>query len=206
MKLKLLAPLALLLSANAMAQAPGGEVYIKNISYNGSGCPLGSVAENVSSDKQAFTLTFAEYIAEAGNGLSIRDGRKNCQITLDLKIPQGWQFSIGTFDYRGFVYLSDRNMRAEHNTSYYFQGQGRTGRFRETMRGFQDDYYQFRQRVGLESLVWSSCNASRALNINTAISVRNYNKRRNPDGEGVIGTDSLDGSIKQIWGLRWRRC
>ena len=121
-------------------------------------------------------------------------------------MPQGWQFSIGTFDYRGFVYLENSGVRATHSTSYYFQGQGRTGRFQETMRGYQDEYYQFREQVGLESVVWSSCNASRALNINTSISVKNYRKSRNPDAEGIIGTDSIDGSIKQVWGLRWRRC
>ena len=89
-------------------------------------------------------------------------------------------------------------------TSYYFQGQGRTGRFNETMRGYMDQNFQFRQSVGLESLVWSSCNAERALNINTAISVRA--RRSSSDASGIIGTDSVDGSIKQIWGIRWRRC
>lgn len=192
-------------SSSALASSPS-DVYIKSISYNGSGCPKYSVNENLSSDKKAFTLTFSEYIAEAGPGLSLRDGRKNCQVTLDLNVPQGWQFSVGTFDYRGFVYLENKSVRATHNTSYYFQGQGRTGRFSQSMKGFKDDYYQYREQVGLESLVWSSCNASRALNINTSISVKNYKKKKNPDAEGIIGTDSLDGSIKQIWGIRWRRC
>ena len=198
---KTLAPAAIFVSSAAMA-APQ-DVYIKNIAYNGSGCPIGSVAENLSSDKQAFTLTFAEYIAEAGPGLSLRDGRKNCQITLDLHVPQGWQYSVGTFDYRGFVVL-DRGMQAKHTTSYYFQGQGRTGRFQNTMNGAMDEVFQFRQRVGLESFVWSSCNAERALNINTAISVRRKGGSRR--AEGIIGTDSADGSIQQIWGIRWRRC
>ncbi|SMF20129.1 DUF4360 domain-containing protein [Pseudobacteriovorax antillogorgiicola] len=201
----LVAPAAIMVSSAAFATAPSGEVTIKDISYNGSGCPLGTVAENLAEDKKAFTLTFSDYIAEAGPGLTFSDGRKNCQITLNLKIPQGWQFSVGTFDYRGFVIL-DEDVQAEHSTSYYFQGSGFTGRFRERMRGFMDEYYQFRENVGLESLVWSSCNAERALNINTAISVRNLNKRDNPDALGVIGTDSVDGSIKQIWGIRWRRC
>ena len=113
---KLAASVSLLagLSSTASASVPSGDVYIKKISYNGSGCPRNSVNKNVSSDKKAFTLTFSEYIAEAGPGLSLRDGRKNCQVTVDLKVPQGWQFSIGTFDYRGFVYLENSGIRATH--------------------------------------------------------------------------------------------
>lgn len=204
---KVLAPVAIFaMSSVASANTPNPrEVYIQDINYNGSGCPLGTVAENVSPDAKAFTLTFSDYIAEAGPGVSIRDGRRNCQVTLSLKVPQGWQYSVGTFDYRGYVFL-DRGMRASHNTSYYFQGQGNTGRFASQMSGEIDRDYTFSDSIELGSLVWSSCNASRALNINTAINVRNTNKRRYPDAEGLITNDSIDGEIKHVFGIRWRRC
>ena len=204
---KILAPMALLAASTvASANTPNPrEVYIQGITYNGSGCPLGTVAENVSADAKAFTLTFSDYIAEAGPGVSLRDGRRNCQVTLDLKVPQGWQYSFGTFDYRGYVFL-DRGMQAAHNTSYYFQGQGDTGRFESVMHGDIDRDYTFRDSIALGSMVWSSCDASRALNINTAINVRNSNKRRYPDAAGLITNDSIDGEIKHVFGIRWRRC
>ena len=184
---------------------PADDITIEDISYNGSGCPLGTVMDNVSEDKQAFTLTFAEYIAETGPDYSPSDGRKNCQITLSLKVPQGWQFSIGSFDYRGWLY-ADKGIRAEHNTSYYFQGSSQTARFRERISGPFFDDYQFTENVGIESLVWSRCGVERALNINTAISVRNTRKSKYPDAEGAMGTDSIDGQIQQIFGISWRRC
>ena len=204
---KFLAPVALLaVSAVAQANTPNPrEVFIQDIDYNGSGCPLGTVAENISTDAKAFTLTFSDYIAEAGPGISVREGRRNCQVTLSLKVPQGWQYSLGTFDYRGYVFL-DSGMQASHNTSYYFQGSGFTGRFSSRMRGASERDYTFRDQFGLDSLVWSSCNATRALNINTSINVRNSNKRRYPDAEGLITNDSIDGTIKHVFGLRWRRC
>ena len=107
-----MAPVA---SADPVEAPNPGEVYIQDITYNGSGCPIGTVAENVSDDNQAFTLTFSDYIAEAGPGVSIRDGRRNCQVTLDLHVPQGWQFSLASFDYRGYVFL-DEGMQAVHST------------------------------------------------------------------------------------------
>ncbi|SMF18906.1 DUF4360 domain-containing protein [Pseudobacteriovorax antillogorgiicola] len=193
------------LAGSASAFAPAGDVKVKSIQYNGSGCPLGTVSQNISSDKQAFTLTFAEYIAEAGPDFRLSDGRKNCQLTLTLQVPQGWQFSIGSFDYRGFLF-ADEGMMAEHNTSYYFQGSGFTGRFRERLNGPIYEDYHFRENVGIESLVWSPCGVERALNVNTAISVRNTNKYDFPYSEAVMGTDSIDGQIRQVWGISWRRC
>ncbi|NRA63967.1 MAG: DUF4360 domain-containing protein [Pseudobacteriovorax sp.] len=194
------------LSLAAFGQyAPDTEIEILDIVYNGSGCPLGTVAENVSPDKDAFTLTFSDYIAEAGPVFTARDGRKNCQLTLNLKVPSGWQYSIGDFDYRGFVYL-DNGVRAEHQTNYYFQGDVNTTSFNEQIFGPADDSYAFRETIGLQSRVWSKCSTQRALNINTSINVRNMDKRRRPNAEGVIGTDSIDGQITQIYGVKWRRC
>lgn len=197
-----LAPLALSLaslSSAAQAQSPApGQVYIRSIQYNGSGCPVGSVAGNVSPDKKAFTLTFAEYIADVGPQRRI--DRKFCQLIVNLQIPQGYQFSIGTFDYRGFIAL-DPGTQAMHQTSYYFQGQGQTGRFNKRIFGPNFDDFFFREQVGLESLVWSPCGAQRALNIKTSLMARSDGR-----GYGLIGNDSVDGEIRQIYGLRWRRC
>ena len=39
----------------ALASAPSG-VYIKNIRYNGTGCPAYTVSKNLSPDAKAFTL------------------------------------------------------------------------------------------------------------------------------------------------------
>lgn len=189
----------------AWGVAPADPITIKDISYNGSGCPIGTVAENVAPDKQAFTLTFAEYIAESAPYLSLSDARKNCQLTINLNVPQGWQFSIASFDYRGFAYLEE-GMKADYSTSYYFQGGYGTGRIRRTAYGYFDDIFQFRDQVGLESLVWSPCGVERALNVNTSVFVRNADKNNYPDSEGIIGTDSIDGQIRQVWGIKWRRC
>lgn len=201
----MVAPLTMGLSSVASAQVNPGQVYIEGLTYNGSGCPLGTVAENLSSDRQAFTLTFSDYFAEAGPYAGPRDGRKNCQVTLDLKVPQGFQFSIATFDYRGFVDL-DRGIQARQSASYYFQGQGGTGRFGTTMKGPLVEDYTFRDTIGLASVVWSPCGESRALNINTSVSVSNRNRRQYPDAQGLITNDSIDGAITHKYGLVWRRC
>lgn len=208
---KVLAPAALLVSSVSFGQilVPAEPVTIKSIKVNGTGCPLGTVAQNISEDKQAFTLTFSEFIAETGPGLSPANSRKNCVVTATLKVPVGWQYSIGSFYYRGFMGL-DQGIRATHSTSYFFEGQGRTGTFSATKQGPLSEDFVFTDKIGLQSSVmpdtWSDCSKERALNINTSIRVANVNATVYPNAQGLITNDSIDGEIKQVFGLTWRRC
>jgi hypothetical protein len=205
---KFVAPL-LVMGAAAQAEVrfpvPSEPITIKKIQYNGTGCPLGTVAKNVSDDKTAFTLTFSEFVAEAGPGIPLSYGRKNCVATLVLDVPAGWQYSIGSFFYRGFMAL-DKGIKADHTATYFLEGQGKTGSFRSSNYGPYESDYVYNDQVGIASAVWSPCGVERALNINTSIRVSNTNSRAYPNAQGLITNDSIDGQITQVWGLTWRRC
>ncbi len=207
--IKFVAPIVLVGAvANAQQRsnlAPSEPITIKSIAYNGTGCPLGTVAQNVSEDKQSFTLTFSEFVAEAGPGISLADGRKNCIATMVLNVPGGWQYSVASFYYRGFLAL-DNGVKAEQSADYYFQGQGLTGRFGTTKTGPFESDYVYNDNIGLASAVWSPCGVERALNINAKIRVWNTSSSSYPGARGFITTDSIDGQIKQVWGITWRRC
>ncbi|MDQ3234176.1 MAG: DUF4360 domain-containing protein [Pseudobdellovibrionaceae bacterium] len=206
--IKFIAPL-LVVGAAAHAEerfpVPSEPITIKKIQYNGTGCPLGTVAKNISEDKTAFTLTFSEFVAEAGPGISLSAGRKNCVATLVLDVPAGWQYSIGSFFYRGFMDL-DQGIKAEHSASYFLEGQGKTGTFASSKWGPYESDYVYNDKVGISSAVWSPCGVERALNINTSIRVSNTNAGAFPSAQGLITNDSIDGQITQVWGLTWRRC
>lgn len=205
----LLMPLTFAASTAALANTkPSEGLQIKEIIYNGSGCPIGSVAENVSAAKDAFTLTFSEFYAEVYEGSRPSEQTKNCILTLVLDVPRGWQFSIADFYYRGFMDL-DPYVNATHSTTYFFQGQGRQGSFESLKEGRNYGFngeYVYRDRIGLESNVWSVCNVERSLNINTRIRVDNTRKNSNPAAQGYIANDSIDGKIVQKFGITWRRC
>lgn len=187
-------------SANAMADAPD-YVEIKSIVYAGSGCPAGSVAENVSPDLQAFTLLFDNYIAEVGPGVSAREKRKNCAINIALDFPHGWTFTIAEVDYRGYASL-DRGVVGSQQAAYYFQGQAATGTLSTNFRGPVDKDYHFRDTLALTSLVWAPCGAKRSLNINTQVRLDSNSR----NATGLLTTDSIDGTFKTIFNLKWRRC
>lgn len=191
-----------MLTSAAFASDPHPEyVRVRHINYAGTGCPAGSVAQNLAPDGKAFTLLFDQYVAEAGPGVALTAGRKNCAINVDLDFPQGWSYSILDVDYRGFVQL-DAGATAEQKSAYYFQGDFRTASLATVMRGPLTKDYQIRDSLGLEALVWSPCGASRSLNINTQVRTAALSR----SARGLITIDSIDGELTHVYGIRWRRC
>jgi len=194
--------LFILISSASTALASPPWAYIRSMTHAGTGCPAGTVAENLALDRKAFTLIFDAFVAEGGPGVPFRDRRKNCHILIDLQFPQGWTYSIFTVDYRGYASL-DREVRGIQQSSYYFQGQQLGPRFRTRLTGPYDGDYQRRDTLGISALAWSRCGMRRALNINAQVIVNNrYNRR----GEGVMTLDSIDGQIRHIYGIMWKRC
>lgn len=189
------------LTASSTGFANPSGVYIRNIAYGGNGCPQGSVSQMMSPDATAFTLLLDEYIAEIGPQVPRRENRKSCQLAIDLVVPPGWSYSIGTFDYRGYANL-DRGVTGMQVASYYFQGQGSTGTFNSVLNGAYNNNYQFRDQIGLNAVSWSPCGSARALNVKTEVRLQ----ARSAAARGSMTVDSVDGQVAQVYGLQWRRC
>jgi len=185
----------------AIAESPNpSQVHIQSLSYAGSGCPAGTVSENLSADAKAFTLLFDTYIAEAGPGIRLSEGRKNCQINVDLRVPGGWSYSIIDVDYRGYANI-ERGGTGTQKTYYYFQGQATGPSLSTLIQGPFDNDYQVRDSLGLAAMVWSPCGASRSLNLNTQVRVSAARGR-----SAMMTLDSVDGQLTHIYRLAWRRC
>ena len=189
-------------SITAVAQAPNpGEVYVNNIVHAGTGCPLNSVAGDISEDGKAFTLLFDSYAAEAGPGIARSESRKFCQLTVNLHVPQGWSYTLFDVGYRGFASL-DRGTQGIQTSTYYFQGAtGRQATLSSTIRGQYTNDYAINDRVALDALVWSPCGINRALNIKSAVQVRATGTQ-----QALMTIDSIDGELRHIYGLQWKRC
>ncbi|KAI9141041.1 hypothetical protein BKA69DRAFT_1076887 [Paraphysoderma sedebokerense] len=138
-------------------------VYLEDIKYAGSGCPAGSASAAFNDERTTFTVLFDNYIASAGPGIPIGENRKNCQLNLKVHIPPGYQYSVATVDYRGFVQL-DSGVTALQKSSYYFAGELRQATKEIPFYGPQNKDYVFRDTFDFQSLVWSSCNESQNMN------------------------------------------
>ncbi|MBU2897762.1 DUF4360 domain-containing protein [Vibrio hepatarius] len=205
--LTLLAASSTLLATNVLAevelaQLDPSQVTIQSLQSSGSGCPFGTVSSTIAPDGKSFVLGFDEYIAEAGPDISRRENRKNCQITAVLGIPNGYAFTLADVNYRGYADL-DEHVMAQQTSTYFFAGERQEARLSSAFTGPISDNYQISDRIGLQSLVWSSCNATEPVVIKSEVKVDNRNARQN---SGLITLDTIDGKLTHSYGLMFKKC
>lgn len=174
------------------------------VTYGGSGCPQGSVAQSFNPERTIFTLLFDEYIASVGPGVAATEMRKNCQINVNLHIPPGFSYSIVTADYRGYVQL-ERGLKATQKTIYYFQGETKQVSAGAEFLGPLAKDYLVRDAIPITETIWSDCKALRPLNANTQVRIEKLPQC--PDSaKGQITTDSIDGKVSHVLSLLWKNC
>lgn len=192
--------------SSSPSQAPAGFA-IKAIKTQGPGCPEESVATNISDDRKAFTVSFSQFAIELPAGE--KRVRNSCRLTLKLDVPVGWQYSVASFNHRGFLAL-DEGIEAIHATRYFFKGRGKGGGFRHTEIGEIAKDFVYTDSVGILTSVfsreWSDCVGRRDFIIDTAIQLKNKNPRKFPNATGILSNDNADGEFRQYFGLTWRRC
>ena len=187
--------------AAAQAQDPNpNEVYVQSISYGGTGCPAGSVGSSFSADRKTFTLIFDQFVASIGPGVPITENRKNCQINVNLHLPQGFSYSVATHDYRGYVQLPS-GVQAEQKATYFFQGQSQQANAGSRFSGPVSKDYVVRDTLGLPALVWMPCGRTVPLSINSQVRLTGPSTQ-----QAQITTDSVDGKVRHIFGLQFFPC
>lgn len=182
---------------------PPGKITIDIASVNGTGCKPGSAAVAVTPDKTAFTVTYSEYTARTGGGSNPLDFRKNCQIALNVHVPQGYTYAIASADYRGFASLN-RGATAMQRANYYFAGMSQTAQSTHNFRGPLGDSWFANDSTPVSALVYAPCGAQRFLNINTELRVNQGSA--SPNTTNFMTMDSTDGSINTIYQFAWKQC
>jgi Domain of unknown function (DUF4360) len=187
--IKVLAISGAFLAATA-SQASAQKVEIVGADYGGNGCPGGSASVTVAPDGQSLSVLFDKYSA---NAKIQTESRKSCNLTIPIKVPNGLQVSLFDVDYRGYVAPNTSGaLRAE----YFFAGQ-RGPVVQQTFNG--ETNYEKRDTLGLLSNVWSQCNASPNLRINSSLVAK---------GSGTATLDSIDLSKRAgfVFYVKYRNC
>jgi len=181
------------------AQPNPNEVFVHSISYGGSGCKQGTVGHSFSNDRKSFTLIFDEFVASSGPGVAATESRKNCQLNINMKLPNGFSYSVATFDYRGYVQLP-KGATAEQKSIYYFQGETSQASAGTRFAGPISKDYLVSDAVPFGGMVWMPCGRIIPLNINAQVRLSAGAQ------QAQITTDSIDGKVRQILGLQFRKC
>ncbi|MCD9195007.1 DUF4360 domain-containing protein [Streptomyces albireticuli] len=191
-------------SAAADGAPPPDKVVIDVVSVNGSGCPAGTAAVAVAGDNTAFTVTYSDYLAQVGLGSRPTDFRKNCQLGLNIHVPQGYTYAIAKADYRGFAHLQ-RGATGLEKASYYFQGMSQTTSVTHRFTGPLSDNWRTTDVTAADALVYAPCGAQRILNVNTELRVAAGTS--DPDTtNSFMAMDSTDGSVNTLYHFSWKEC
>jgi len=198
----------ILLSMKATAQSAPDRAAITAVHLRGTGCDQAEVAAALSPDFKDISLLFDNYVVEIGQGSSQPhrlDLIKDCQITLVLDVPAGWQMAFRAVDYRGFVVLSSQGT-AFHRFSIQQEGAPIVSMREAALRGPMNDDYYVRSEVRPERLTWSRClQGTTHVNLISQLGVR-LNPRSSDRSLTQITLDSADGSLRQNLMVEWRRC
>jgi len=195
--------LSTVLGLSAQADRPKpGEVFIHKITYQGSGCPMGSVADLVASDSQAFTLLFDSFVVEVGPGIEAKKAKKQCRVEVDLRYPPGWTYTVADADFRGYARIEPGAV-GEQRSNLYFNGKG--PKLATDYLGPYDNDYLVSNKVGGGEQRWASCLTAETLTIDTVLLVKTKGGP-NARARAMMTTDSVDGRLKHKYRLKWRKC
>jgi hypothetical protein len=180
---------ASVLMTTAISPAFAQKVEILGASYGGSGCPDQSASVSVSPDGQELSILFDKF---AALGSSATESRKSCNLSIPIRVPQGFQVSLYDADYRGYVAPSTSgNLRAE----YFFAG-SRGPLFSRTFRG--ETEYNVRDSLVTVADIWTRCGDSVNMRVNASMTAR---------GAGMATVDSFDLAHRGlVYHVKYRSC
>ncbi len=195
-------------SAQAFSAAPGSSVTIESVLAHGTGCPVNTAHITISPDKQVFTAIFDAFqamIDPFDSNVKYADRQKRCDLSLKVKVPSGWQFSIFKADYEGWYDLQP-GMEMTQTSMYHFQGNDRYRKQSVIRSGTQNKSgnFNFVDDMGVSSTEWSACGAPRNMFISAEIRLASSN----PQSRGVAGIDAIEGQFKLLnhYYILWRKC
>ncbi|GHG61262.1 hypothetical protein GCM10018779_28910 [Streptomyces griseocarneus] len=183
---------------------PPDKIVIDVVAVNGSGCPAGTAIVTVSPDNTAFTVSYSNYVAQVGVGSKPTDFRKNCQLSLNVHVPQGFTYAIAQADYRGFAHL-EKGAAGLERANYYFQGMSQTAFVNHHFTGPLNDNWQTSDTTPIDQVIYAPCGATRYFNINTELRV-DAGTSDPTKTTSFLAMDSTDGNISTLYHFSWKQC
>jgi hypothetical protein len=183
------------------------DVFILDIKNTGTGCPTpNDTATTIAEDRKSFIVAYNKLGLQIAPAPLVQN--INCNSSINLHVPNGYQVSLASVTTRGYAFLPDK-VRARETTSYFFAGNPITFSPHSLLVGPYDGDFQFDDTVPFSSVVWSACGASAIFAVNVAL---NLNAAQNPsvlspvEPPAIFAAYSTAGKFEKIFHIQWRPC
>lgn len=180
------ATLATVAATSAHAAPDQNGVFFKDPAIAGSGCEAGTVDYAITPDGQTLSILFESFAASGSSN-------KTCNIAVPVHVPNGYQVSLMTADYRGLVKGS-----ASLNRSYFFAGATGPSLVTPLMGSGSGKEYTQRDSLITSSNSYAKCGEDVNLRVNSRIMSKSNNSS--------ISVDSLDLQNGIVFKLQYRPC
>ncbi|MBX2810692.1 MAG: DUF4360 domain-containing protein [Myxococcales bacterium] len=171
-------------------------VLIVDHTYNGTGCPDGSVAAALTPDKQALSILFDDnFVLLTDEDTFIASA--TCNIAITLQVPDHQSVALVRYDYRGGYYVPFGSVASFHS-EYFFAGE--EGPITDKIFTTFDEFlfFSINDEVQTGEQLQSECGRDVILRANTRI---------NAVGPDVyINFDSAEIDTGFEYELQWNPC
>ncbi|TFK21036.1 hypothetical protein FA15DRAFT_646134 [Coprinopsis marcescibilis] len=168
---------------------------VTKVGVIGTGCVPGTAEAEVDNNLRKIRVRVSNFKAEAGPGISIAAGRKNCAVTLNVQIPEGYSVSLDKAVVKA-AYSVDSGVSISSTSRSHFQGQLEEGSGSSSVSGPGNGDATLVN--DLSPANWSPCGGDGIVVISTDLRVSNSANRK---GSGSI-------AVKGSWesDLVWKKC
>lgn len=183
------------------------DIQVLGVTYQGSGCPQGSVNTVFSPDVSAFSILYDQFVMDVGGQTQETTDTKSCEVQIRVKLPFGTALNVESADFRGFVSL-DGGVFAQHEVQHQI-GSNKLASFGFGSQLFQGpvqkNYLIQSQKPNFKLSKLLRC---LPLKREVTLSVRTRIKMTGGEGArlGLMSVDSADGKIEQKYLVSLTRC
>lgn len=166
--------------------------------FNGSGCPLGSVEVILAAGAKKIDIKFEDFYVMADNVLGRVGAQKECDATIQIKVPHGFSVAVSKIKYSGIQHLPFGS-NAHFVGSHFFNHEPMLV-INKRYYGRSDNAFDISSHLPQQSLFWSPCGEDVAISSRTSISVSSV-KSLYP---AHVQVDDIQPGLS--YHLLWRTC
>lgn len=194
--------LSLIIVSSCKEERPGLPVeldlIIGEVGFGGSGCPEGTLTNEMDLSENEITFYFDSFTAIVGGTQAKRLDRKSCALAIPVSLPTGYKLASSKLTILGEAILPKKTILKITTEMFLPSAQGE--KMVSNISGGEEIKIDLSH--GPDSLLWTGCGVATTLRINTSMLLK-ANKEKDP-AEASLNSDEVYG--KMILELDVEKC